>query len=162
MLSCVIIFNSCSSHSCRCSYSTYSLSLCFCCGNNLLSLYFSFSKQFISISRDISSPFRNYNCFINSFSRCRFVLKDWTCIKVCSLDYLGNSLFPLNSHNVHTGDTFNLSALVNYVNTDVDTFLLLVSGTLHPLNDVIRYFNSRHKFLHIPGHSYRFRRSNTC
>ena len=75
--------------------------------------------------------------------------------------YLGDGLFPLNGHDMDTGNTLDLLDLIYNVDTYIDAFLLFIDRTFHPVNDFIGHVHARNEFFHIAGHPQRFRRGDT-
>ena len=87
--------------------------------------------------------------------------KDGPGQQACPFADLGYGLFPLDGHDMHTGDTLDLLDLVDDVHTDVDALFLLVAGPLHPLDHLVGDIHARDKLFHVARHAQGLRRRDT-
>ena len=62
---------------------------------------------------------------------------------------------------MHTGHTGNLPDLVDYINADIDSLLLLVACSSKAINHLVRDIHAWHKLLHVACHAEGFGRGNT-
>ncbi len=136
--------------------------------DNLFGLFSSLGKDVfdrLGISNISSRFFRSdsngfgYNCF--NCLGFGYIIKSRSWEQAGPFTYFGDRLFPLNGHDMNASHPFDFLDLVDNIDTDVNSFLLFVSGTLHPLNDFIGHVHPRNEFLHVSCHAKRFRRGNS-
>ena len=174
MLSCIISScNSCfysSSFSCcnRLGAGSNGVSLCAGSGNNFFSLGLCLVHHCIGsggvnsslrLCSDLNGLCSLRNCFCNSSGF--VIIKGGAWQQTCALTDLSYRFFPLNGHDMDTSHAFYLFYLVDNINADIDSFLLLVLSTLHPVDDLIGHVHTRHEFFHVARHAQRLGRGNT-
>src|SRR4030065_239908 len=73
----------------------------------------------------------------------------------------GGDLLPRDRHYVDSVDTLHVLEGLVLLYAELDPFLLLVLGVLHPIDYVVGDYHSGHLVLHVPGRTDGLHRDDT-